>query len=65
LLNDRLADGRPFVAGAKPTVADCTLAAALQFGRFGEVALDPSFGNLHEWDRRFRERASAKTVLVT
>jgi glutathione S-transferase len=64
LLNDRLGDGRPFVAGSQPTVADCTLAAALQFGRFGEVALDPALENLHDWDRRFRERPSAKAVLV-
>jgi glutathione S-transferase len=65
LLDDRLADGRSFVAGPRPTVADCTLAAALQFGRFGGLALDPSLENLHEWDRRFRERASARAVLVT
>jgi glutathione S-transferase len=64
LLDDCLADGRSFVAGSQPTVADCTLAAALQFGRFGEVALDPSLENLHAWDRRFRERPSARSVLV-
>jgi glutathione S-transferase len=64
LLDDCLADGRTFVAGSQPTVADCTLAAALQFGRFGEVALDPSLENLHAWDRRFRERPSARSVLV-
>jgi glutathione S-transferase len=64
LLDDCLADGRSFVAGSQPTIADCTLAAALQFGRFGEVALDPSLENLHAWDRRFRERPSAKAVLV-
>ena len=64
LLDDCLADGRTFVAGSQPSVADCTLAAALQFGRFGEVALDPSLENLHAWDRRFRERPSAKVVLV-
>jgi glutathione S-transferase len=64
LLDDCLADGRSFVAGSQPTIADCTLAAALQFGRFGEVALDPSLENLHAWDRRFRERPAAKAVLV-
>ena len=65
LLDDCLADGRTFVAGSQPSVADCTLAAALQFGRFGEVALDPSLENPHAWDQRFRERPSAKAVLVT
>ncbi|MBW2667392.1 MAG: glutathione S-transferase family protein [Deltaproteobacteria bacterium] len=64
LLDDCLADGRSFVAGSQPTIADCTLAAALQFGRFGEVALDPSLENLHAWDRRFRERPSARAVLA-
>jgi len=64
LLDGGLADGRTFVAGSQPTVADCTLAAALQFGRFGEVALDPSLEHLHAWDRRFRQRPSAKAVLV-
>jgi len=64
LLDDYLADGRSFVAGSQPTIADCTLAAALQFGRFGEVALDPSLENLHAWDRRFRERPSARAVLA-
>jgi glutathione S-transferase len=64
LLDSCLADGRTFVAGSQPTVADCTLAAALQFGRFGEFALDPSLENLHAWDRRYRERPAVKTVLV-
>jgi glutathione S-transferase len=64
LLDRCLADGRTFVAGSQPTVADCTLAAALQFGRFGEFALDPSLENLHAWDRRYRERPAIKTVLV-
>jgi glutathione S-transferase len=63
LLESILADGRPFVAGPEPTVADCTLAAGLQFGRFREISPDASFSNLHAWDRRFRERASAQAVL--
>jgi glutathione S-transferase len=65
VLEETFGDGREFVAGARPTVADCTLAAALQFGRFGEVALDSRFEKLHAWDRRYRERPSAKAVLVT
>jgi glutathione S-transferase len=64
LLDSCLADGRTFVAGSQPTVADCTLAAALQFGRFGEFAPDPSLENLLAWDRRYRERPAVKTVLV-
>ncbi len=64
VLDERLADGRPFVAGTQPTVADCTLAAALQFGRFGGVAVDPKFEQIARWDRAYRERAVAKSVLV-
>jgi glutathione S-transferase len=31
VVDKRLSDGRPFVAGDRPTIADCTLEAALQF----------------------------------
>jgi len=58
-----LADGRPFVAGERLTVADCTLAAGLQFGRFREYGLDPRYAHLTRWDRDFRGRPSAKSVL--
>jgi len=34
VLDDRLSDGRPFVAGERPTIADCTLAAGLQVRAF-------------------------------
>jgi glutathione S-transferase len=59
-----LADGRPFLAGASPTVADCTLQAALQFGRFGSVELPGPREHLDRWDAAFRQRASARSVLV-
>ncbi|UCE87834.1 MAG: glutathione S-transferase family protein, partial [Deltaproteobacteria bacterium] len=36
-LDERLADGRPFLAGERPSLADCTLQAAFQFARFGKV----------------------------
>lgn len=64
VLNDLLADGRPFLAGERPTVADCTLAAGLQFGRWGKLEIDPQFAHLHRWDAAYRERPSAKEVLV-
>ena len=57
-----LADGRPFLAGEHPTVADCTLAAALQFARFGQLPL-PSAGAVVDWDLRYRARAPARSVL--
>jgi len=62
-LDRLLADGRRFVAGDHPTIADCTLQAAFQFGRFGKIGIDPSFGHLTRWDREYRERPTAKAVL--
>jgi glutathione S-transferase len=58
-----LADGRPFLAGEQPSVADCTLAAALQFGRFGG-AERPAHAWLDAWDERYRARPAARSVLV-
>ncbi len=63
-LDRRLDDGRPFLAGERPSVADCTLAAGFQFGRFGDVEIDASFENLARWDEAFRSRPSAKSVLL-
>jgi glutathione S-transferase len=62
-LDERLADGRPFVAGPHPTIADCTLQAALQFARFGKVEIDPAYTNLARWDAAYRERPGAQAVL--
>lgn len=63
VLDTRLSDGRPFVAGDRPTVADCTLAAGLQFARFGGVVIDPAFAHLARWDADYRRRDPAKSVL--
>jgi glutathione S-transferase len=64
VLEGRLADGRPFVAGDRVTIADCTLQAALNFGRFRSVLpLDQSLERVAGWDRTFRERPSAQQVL--
>jgi glutathione S-transferase len=63
-LDRELSDGRPFVAGDAPTVADCTLAAALQFARFGKVETLEGHEHVARWDRAFRERPSAASVLV-
>jgi glutathione S-transferase len=62
-LDGCLGDGRRFVAGDTVTIADCTLAAALQFARFAELAIDPDLTHLHRWDRGYRERAPAQAVL--
>jgi glutathione S-transferase len=64
VLDARLSDGRPFVAGNRPSIADCTLAAALQFARFGKVESDPAYQHLGQWDARYRARPAAKSVLI-
>ena len=64
VLDRALADGRPFVAGERPSIADCTLAAALQFARLGKVEIDPAFANVARWDAAYRERPPAQDVLV-
>jgi glutathione S-transferase len=60
---DARIDRRPFLSGERPTLADCTLAAALQFSRFGKVELDPAFRNLARWDAAYRARPPARSVL--
>ena len=48
-----------FLAGERPTIADCTLFAAFGFARFGEVEIDPAYRNLARWAKDFGERPSA------
>jgi glutathione S-transferase len=50
---------RPFVAGERPTIADCTLFAALSFAAFGGIPLDPGCTNITRWYDAFRKRPSA------
>lgn len=64
-LDAQLADGRPFVCGERVTIADCTLAAGLQFGRFRDVEVPARYEHVHRWDGAYRERPAAKAVLVT
>ncbi len=59
-----LADGRSFVFGEDVTVADCTLAAALQFMRFAEMNFIEDYTNIMRWDMHYRGRAPAQTVLT-
>jgi glutathione S-transferase len=63
-LEDLLGDGRPFLAGDAVTVADCTLAAGLQFGRFRKIEPLGDYPRLLAWDARYRGRETAKSVLV-
>ncbi|MEZ5649493.1 MAG: glutathione S-transferase family protein [Burkholderiaceae bacterium] len=58
-----LGDGRALMTGVQPAIADCTLAAALQFMRFAGADLLGERVRLRAWDTRYRERPPAKTVL--
>lgn len=55
-VEERLGDGRPFIAGDAPTVGDCTLAAALQFARFAKIDLLGGRAALTRWDQAYRAR---------
>ncbi len=63
VLDRLLADGRRFVAGDRATIADCTLQAAFQFARFGQVEIDSAFSHLARWDGEYRQRPAAQAVL--
>jgi len=64
IIEERLRDGRPLLMGDQASIADCTLAAALQFGRMAKVDPGSEYENIARWDLAFRERISAKQVLV-
>jgi glutathione S-transferase len=57
LLEAEVAD-RPFLAGPRPTIADCTLFAALKFAEMLEVDLGTG-PNLKRWYAEFSQRPSA------
>ena len=56
---DAAIDGKPFVAGERPTIADCTLLAALEFAEFAQVAIDPSCRSVARWYADFKKRPAA------
>ena len=64
VLEAKLSDGRPFLLGPKPTIADLTLQSGLHFGRMIQLELDPKFELLTKWNESFRKRDSAQEVLV-
>ena len=59
ILDDAIGS-KPFVAGERPSIADCTLFAALQFAEFAQVPIDPGCKNVARWFEKFKERPSAK-----
>ena len=57
-LDAQFGDGRAFVAGDRVTIADCTLFAAMEFARTGELEIAwPA--QVAAWYERFRTRPSA------
>jgi len=64
VLDNRLSDGRPFLAGDRPTIADGTLAAALQFGRFREITVTDGYPHIRRWDEAYRARPEVQGVLL-
>lgn len=64
VLEETLADGRPFVAGDRCTIADCTLQAAFQFARYGKLGAYDGYPSLVRWDEMYRSRPAARAVLT-
>ena len=58
VLEARLA-AHAFVAGARPSIADCTLLAALEFATLGQIPIDPALGHVHRWWQMMKARPSA------
>ncbi len=56
---DAMIGEQPFVCGARPTIADCTLFAALELASFGGIAIDPERRNVARWHAAFKARPSA------
>jgi glutathione S-transferase len=60
VLDARVGD-QPFVAGARPTIADCTLFSALWFAEMMDVTVDlAKRANLTRWYAAFKDRPSAR-----
>ena len=58
IVDDKIGS-KKFAAGDKPTIADCTLFASIEFANFSQVPIDPSYKNIHRWYETFKQRPSA------
>ncbi len=57
IVNDRIGESK-FVAGDRPTIADCTLYAALELGKVAGVIVGDEYPNLKRWHEGFSRRPS-------
>ncbi len=57
-LIDELIGNEPFFAGDRPTIADCTLAASVEFALRAGLEIDPARGNFRHWWAAFSARPS-------
>jgi len=58
-LDDELADGRPFIAGAFLSMADICALSTVDFAHWIGLDLDPERSNLAAWCARMKARPSA------
>jgi glutathione S-transferase len=63
-LDELLADNRSFMLGEQVSVADCTVAAALQFMRFRELEDLADYPNVARWSSAYRQREVVQSVLI-
>jgi glutathione S-transferase len=61
-LDAQMADGRPFIAGQAPTLADLMLYSFAEFGALVGQGLDPGLQHLAAWHGRMAERPSARAT---
>jgi glutathione S-transferase len=58
---DRRIGRAPFVAGDRPSIADCTLMASIRFAEFGAIPLPlDECPNVTRWCESFKQRPSAQ-----
>ncbi len=63
-LNQLVKAKGPFLMGENVTVADCTLAATLEFARVHEIDVLDEYEALSEWFERYRGRTTAQRIFV-